>query len=125
MFNLKRVPFVIHSSQIFNCAKFKKLKGYLTSLALANVYYVLRKEYSKERIIEEFIKLTSIIEIETTNKKIVQKALLSDFSDFEDALQNYSAENNSLITHIVTRNVKDYKNSKLVVLSPKEFLEIL
>ncbi|WP_052311264.1 hypothetical protein [Bernardetia litoralis] len=53
----------------------------------------------------------------------INAALDSDFKDFEDALQNFSAENNTDISVIITRNEKDFKNSSLLVQSPQEFLE--
>jgi hypothetical protein len=50
-------------------------------------------------------------------------ALNSKFKDFEDALQNYTAQNNGIITIILTRNSKDFKNSKLAVISPEMYLK--
>ena len=47
----------------------------------------------------------------------------SDFKDFEDALQNYSAELNKEIDIIITRNIKDFKYSKLAVMTPDQFLK--
>ena len=58
------------------------------------------------------------------NKRSVMEALNSDFTDFEDALQNFSLKNTDIQT-IITRNIKDYKNSEFNVLTPSEFLEIL
>jgi hypothetical protein len=49
--------------------------------------------------------------------------LYSDFKDFEDALQNYSAELNKEIDIIITRNIKDFKYSKLAVMTPDQFLK--
>ena len=50
-------------------------------------------------------------------------ALNSDFKDFEDALQNYSAVENGTVKVILTRNVKDFKNSELAVLTPESYLK--
>ena len=47
----------------------------------------------------------------------------SKFKDFEDAIQNYSAENNNLINIILTRNTKDYKESTLAIMSPEMYLK--
>ena len=44
--------------------------------------------------------------------KILELALSSDFSDFEDAIQYYTALDNKLEI-IITRNKKDFKKSKL------------
>jgi hypothetical protein len=40
-----------------------------------------------------------------------------------DALQNYSAIENSC-EYIITRNIDDYKNSKLQVLQPEFFMKL-
>ena len=53
--------------------------------------------------------------------KITDLALNSDFNDFEDAIQYYTAiENNQEI--IITRNQPDYKASRLPVMTASEFI---
>lgn len=122
---LQREPFFIDSAKVLSKTKRKQIAGYITPLSLSNVAYLLQKDYSKKMVIEELKKLCSFIEIIAMNKKSVLDALESNFTDFEDALQNYAAENNVIISHIVTRNVKDYQNSKLLILPPSEFLSIV
>jgi len=51
--------------------------------------------------------------------------LNSNFKDFEDALQNYSAELNGQIDLIVTRNIKDFSKSSLGVMTPENYLKTL
>ena len=54
--------------------------------------------------------------------KIIELALSDEsFPDFEDGLQYYSAIEND-IEIIITRNRKDFKNSKLPLLTAKEYL---
>jgi hypothetical protein len=50
--------------------------------------------------------------------------LNSDFKDFEDALQNYSGELHKEIDVIITRNIKDFKDSKLAVMTPDNYMKI-
>jgi len=57
------------------------------------------------------------------NKKTLLLALNSDFKDFEDALQNFADINNNSVEIIITRNVKGFKKSKLVVLTPKNYIK--
>jgi hypothetical protein len=92
---------------------------------ISNVYYLLRKTTKHEKVIEGLKSLLSILDILTTDKSTVLKALNSPFKDFEDALQNYSAEANGEIPIIVTRNTKDYKNSALSVMTPDNYLKAL
>jgi len=56
-------------------------------------------------------------------RSITKPLAISDekFPDFEDGLQYYSAIENS-VDIIITRNKKDFKRSKLPVLTAKEFL---
>ena len=53
--------------------------------------------------------------------KIIELSLASEFSDFEDAIQYYTAIENG-IEIIITRNKKDFRHSTLPVLSAREYL---
>lgn len=57
------------------------------------------------------------------DKEVVLGALNSDFKDFEDALQNFSAMENGEIKIILTRNIKDYRKSDLAILTPETYLK--
>jgi hypothetical protein len=92
---------------------------------ISNVYYLLRQTSTHEKVIEKLKQLITITEVLTTDKEVILKALNSNFKDFEDALQNYSAELNGLIDVIITRNVKDFKNSSLGVMTPDNYLKTL
>jgi hypothetical protein len=52
----------------------------------------------------------------------VLAALDSKFTDFEDALQYFSAIQSNKVNVIITRNTSDYKKSALPVFTPYEFL---
>ncbi len=87
-------------------------------------YYLLRKNAKHEKVIESLKLLMHIVDVITTDKEAVLEALNSEFKDFEDALQNFSAQNRSEVTVIVTRNVKDYKKSNLSVMDPETYLNL-
>ena len=53
---------------------------------------------------------------------IIEKGLNSDFPDFEDALQYFSALRKECDI-IITRNGKDFKKSQIPVMTPNEFLK--
>jgi len=105
-----------------NLCDLNKISGWLTSVILSNMYYMLRKSYTHNEIVVKFRELLKILNVLSINKDTVLLALNSEFTDFEDALQNYAAEHSRGIDFVITRNTKDYKNSLLKVLMPDDFL---
>ena len=124
-FFLKREPFFIDSSKILNLCVNQKVNGYVSGLIIANTYYLLRKHFSHKDILSDFKILLSFLDILIIDKNVISASIDSEFMDFEDALQNFSAENKGNINAIVTRNIKDYKKSNLSILTPSMFLETL
>lgn len=98
--------------------------GFVTPIGLSNLYYMLRKQAPHEKVIGDIKDLLTIINVVEINKTSVLDALNSDFNDFEDALQNFSATNSHGIRLIVTRNLKDYKKSQISVVSPIQYLKV-
>ena len=85
---------------------------------------MLRKTAKHEKVTEKLKQLLSIVEVLNMDKQVVVNALNSEFKDFEDALQNFAAISNGTIEIIVTRNIKDYKKSKIAVCSPDIFIKL-
>ena len=122
-FFFDREPFAEFATEIFNRCEEKIINGFTTPIVICNVYYLLRKAAPHQLIIEKIKQLLSIIEITEMNREIVLAALNSEFKDFEDALQNFSAEQDPKIKMIITRNLKDYQLSSVAVLSPEMYLK--
>ena len=55
------------------------------------------------------------------DEDIIEAALNSEFNDFEDALQYYSATSIPAMEIILTRNSKDFTKSKIPVYTPVQF----
>jgi len=117
--------FYEESAMLFSLADRKEVALSISSLTIANVSYVLQRQMDAAKTKVILRKLTLIVKILPLNEKIIGLALNDDtFTDFEDGLQHFSAlENNQNI--IITRNLKDFKNSKLPVMTAKQFLETL
>ena len=122
-FFFDRKPFSDFASEIFLRCENKQIAGFTTPVIISNVYYLLRKTAKHEIIIERLKQLLNIIDIIEMNKEVVMDALNSKFKDFEDALQNFAAINNSDIQIILTRNIKDFQTSKLAIISPEMYLK--
>jgi len=124
-FFLQREPFLNDSIKILSLCENQKIKGFVTGLIISNTYSLLRKHYQHKMIIADIKKLLIFLDILLIDKEVILNAIDSEFSDFEDALQNFSAERYGNINAIVTRNIKDYKQSSISILSPTMFLQTL
>lgn len=120
-----REPFVHKSLSIYNLAIKRKIKLYSSSNTITTLHYILKKSISEEKTrlaLEHVIEHVLIIPVDIN---IIKKSLKSIHKDFEDAIQITSAQSINTIECIVTRDLKDYKNAEINVLSPDEFLNTL
>lgn len=118
----KREPFYNGAAQIFSLADKHKLKLTVSSLTFANTNYVLTSLKSAKEARDILRRFKILVRVLSLNDKIIDLALNDDkFKDFEDGLQYYSAiENNQDM--IITRDLKDFKESKLPVMTADEYL---
>jgi predicted nucleic acid-binding protein len=119
----KREPFFDDIALISSLAEENKFKLVVSSISFVNTFYVLRKKNENKRVLESLKRFRVICEISSIDEQVIDKSLFSQFPDFEDAVQYYSALH-AKCNIIVTRNEKDFKNSKIPIMSPNKFLEI-
>jgi predicted nucleic acid-binding protein len=120
----KREPFYIHSAILFTLIESGKFRAFVSSLIFSNLFYILRKENTRDKTIEILTKLKSLVTILPVDKKIIESALQSGFKDFEDAIQYYTAKGGKS-DFIITRNIKDFKLSDIDVISAEDFLNFI
>jgi len=121
----KREPFFEESANLFSLADKKAIEISVSSLTIANTSYTLLRQMNSIKAKEVLRKLRLIVEILPLDDKIVGLALNDEsFSDFEDGLQYFTAIENSKDI-IITRNLKDFKNSKLPTITASQFLEMM
>ncbi len=124
-FFFDRKPFSDYSTQLLCLCERGLLEGFVTPVIISNTYYLLRRTAKHEKVVEKLKQLLLLINVLQMDRLIVDEALNSEFKDFKDALQNYSALNHGAIDVIVTRNVKDYKKSEVGALTPEIFLKLM
>ena len=117
----ERDEFYSDAQDLFTLADKKKLKLYVSALTIANTHYLLSKFYNSNEARKILLKFKVLVEVLAVDDKIIDLSLASDFKDFEDGIQYYTAIENN-IELILTRNKKDFKNSTLPVLTAREFL---
>lgn len=121
---LTRDPFVEKSNAIFLLAANGEVSIFYPSLMISNSFYVARKEIGKELTIKSIQQILEYCKILPVGDAEIRNAFRNGFTDFEDAIQFETANQNSRIEAIITRNKKDYKLSTLPVYTPQEFLAL-
>ena len=116
-----REPHVVDSAKIWKLCETDRVEGYVSGLTFSNLVYIMRKELSPEKINEVFKSLGLIFRFTDLTVSDLAKAAEQQWDDFEDALQAATAERIHA-DNIITRNVKDFKQSKIVAFTPTEFL---
>ena len=118
----KREQFYEEAATLFSRADKNEIELAISSLTFANTNYILSKLKSSQEAKNILRKFKVLVKILALDDKIIELALSDNiFSDFEDGLQYYSAIENQ-IDVIITRNKKDFRNSKIPVLTAKEYL---
>jgi len=124
-FFFDRKPYSDDSTVILSLCERGLLEGFITPVIISNTYYLLRRTARHEKVIYKLKQLLTITNVLQIDRLVIEKALNSEFKDFEDALQNFAAINYGEIEVIITRNVKDYKNSEIGVLTPNSFVKLI
>ncbi len=120
----EREPFYESAAKIATLADRGKIKIIVSALTYSTVYYLLSRLEDKELVKEKIRKFKVIAETSDLTDKIIDKALSSKFKDFEDSLQYYCAVEMNC-NMIITRDVKDFKESEILILTPNEYLKSL
>lgn len=119
---LQREPFFKTSLNSLQKAIALDFDCFISVSAATDIYYVLRKSLkSKEQAKYCISKITNLAKFCDVMSSDINSALLSEISDFEDAVVDSIAIRNDM-DFIITRNVKDFEQSETPVLTPTEFL---
>ncbi len=120
-----RKPFSDDAKKIFLLLANDQFEGCLSAKSITDIYYLThRLTHNNEETRTILKNLLSLFCILDTTAMDCRKALSSDISDYEDAVMCETAERSEM-DYIVTRNEKDYIKSKVKVLNPKEFINLI
>lgn len=117
-----RSEFVEDSSRVWKYCEVNQIEGYISALSVPNIVYILRKELTSQKtqqLIQQILMIFEVIDLKSSDLKNAAEMLSSDF---EDAVQMCCA-NRIKADYIVTKNIRDFKESKVPALKPSELLE--
>ena len=118
----KRPAFYEDSAKIFKLCEVKKISGVISALSIPNIMYILRKELDADKTREILDSLMLIFSLADLKADDLKKAADMRFKDYEDAIQSACATRIKA-NYIVTRNIKDFSESKVTAIKPAELLD--
>ena len=115
-----RKPFSKYAIEIFQKAEEGKLELFTSSHSMATTHYLLKKYMEEKALRIVLYNLLDFITVISVDVDILKKGLQSKHKDFEDSIQIFCASKIDNVDYIITRNVKDFKESEIKVLAPDE-----
>jgi predicted nucleic acid-binding protein len=119
-----REPFHKAAEKLFSLGEKGKLKICVSALSFATIDYVLNGNYPSSHSRKILGKFKSLVQVLSVEERTIELALVSDFNDFEDAIQYCCAIEHNINT-LITRNTKDYRKASIRILTPESFLTTL
>lgn len=117
----RREPFYDSAARLFSLAESSDLKLSVSSLTFSNLFYILRKQVSArhaQEVLRDFKQLVTVLPVDDA---VVEQALHADFTDFEDAIQYFSALSAGC-TVLLTRNGRHYRKAVISIFTAEAFL---
>ena len=116
----RREPFYDAAAQLFSHAESGTISLSVSSLTFANLFYILRKHVSAkhaQEVLRNFKQLVTVLPVDDT---VIEQALKAGFTDFEDAIQYYSALNAGC-SALLTRNGRHYRKSTISIFTAEAY----
>jgi predicted nucleic acid-binding protein len=113
-----------YSMHLLNIIEKKQVKAFTSPLIFTNSFYIITRLKDKKRAWTALKKIRLLVSVSQITEDTIDKALASEFADFEDAVQYYAALQQK-VDHLVTRNKKDYTFAQISIISPQECLALI
>ncbi len=119
-----REPFSSDASYLLSKVEQSEIIGFICATTITTIHYLATKALGPKAAIQHIQTLLSLFEIAPVNRLVLENALSLKFKDFEDAVLHESACHAGA-KYIVTRNIFDFKKTKLPVFDPAGFVNAL
>ena len=119
-----RQPHAQAATQLVARVERKQIGGYVCATTITTIFYLASKAIGADTAKKQIKLMLELFDVAQVDKSVLLAAIQADFGDFEDAVL-YKAAQYANIDCIVTRNIKDFKQSKLPVYLPAELDAIL
>ena len=117
----QRDPFYESVAKVATLADRRELVLVASPISFTTVDYVLSKFESTELVLKKLRRFKVLCEVGSIDQETIEKALNSEFADFEDAVQYFCAVQADCSV-IITRNGRDFRQSILPIMTAAEYL---
>ena len=118
---LNRAPFSRDALEVVGLVESGWVEGVVSSCSLTTLYYYGRRAFSEDVIRKDLADLARIFRVEPIDSATVRRAVLRGGADFEDDTVIECAVSAGCEA-ILTRNVKDFRESPVPAVTPGEWL---
>lgn len=119
-----RQPFHISAQKLFKKVEDKEIELLISAVSYTTTEYFLRKQIGKAKARQALAAIRTISSVCKNYEKEIDLSIASNFKDFEDAFQYYSALNNAAKV-LITRNLKDFKHSVIPIMNAEAYLKTI
>jgi len=113
----------VNSLEVINRVRQKENRGCISALSIPILWFLRSKFHTEENSKNDVQEIIKDFDIVALNETVIKKSFQSQMTDFEDALQLYSAVEAGC-TRLITRNVADFTdNCNVAILTPEEFIK--
>jgi hypothetical protein len=120
---LQREPYYAPAAKLFTKIEQKKVEAYISALSYPVLFNLLSEEIGPAKAALTLAKLRILFKVAPIDEKVLDRALASDFKDFEDAVEYYVLIQSPAVC-LISRNKSGYLNKKIPIHSPEEFLAL-
>jgi len=118
---VQREPFVKDSHAVWTLVNEAQFQGFISAISFNNVAYVVRKTESPQKIKQGLRMLRDSFQLVPLDKQILNQAIESDWKDFEDAIQYFSALRAGA-SSLIARNTTHFPPGEMAIETPTQFL---
>lgn len=116
----RREPFYYAAARLFSRVESGSITLAVSSLTFANLFYILRKQVTARHAHEVLLSFKQLVTVLPVDDVIIEQALTAGFTDFEDAIQYYSAVSAGC-SILLTRNGRHYRKATISILTAEAF----
>lgn len=118
---LCREPFGEDAAILMDAVEKNRLNGFVSGHAITTVFYLVEKSRDRDVALQTIKLLLDLFDVVPMNRHVLSEALHSPFTDYEDGV-TYECARSIRADGIVTRNPRDYRQSKITIYSPRELV---